>query len=153
MYILIILLTMAVLPIVSISLDHAFHPAMPIVIQIARWFVFWAAGVRLGLAGVRQLVQPSFTAEHIFHISSDEALPLVRELGVANISIAVVALLSLAISTFVIPAALYAVIFYGIAGIRHVAEQNRSFNENIAMASDLYISVLFIAILVAIWVH
>jgi hypothetical protein len=80
-------------------------------------------------------------------------LPLVRELGVANISIAVVALLSLAISTFVIPAALYAAIFYGIAGIRHVAEQNRSFNENIAMASDLYISVLFIAILVAIWVH
>jgi hypothetical protein len=31
---------------------------------VGKWFVFWAAvGVRLGLAGLRQILQPSFTAE------------------------------------------------------------------------------------------
>ena len=68
-----------------------------------RWFVFWGVGVRLGLAGLRQFFQPGFTAKEIFHIGGDEALPLVRELGVANVATAAVGLLSLVFPSFTLP--------------------------------------------------
>ena len=105
-------------------------------------------GVRLGLAGLRQFFQPGFTAKEIFHMQSDEALPLVRELGVANLATGVVGLLSLAMSTFTLPIAISAGIFYGVAGIRHVTERGRSLNETVAMASDLFLFMV-LAIFVA----
>jgi hypothetical protein len=37
-----------------------------------------AVGVRLALAGLRQYFDPRFTAEQIFEIHNDDALPLVR---------------------------------------------------------------------------
>jgi hypothetical protein len=48
---------------------------------VFRWFVFWGVGVRLLLAGVRQVIQPSFTAREIFHLASADAEVIVRELG------------------------------------------------------------------------
>ena len=43
------------------SLDHY-------LCLVGRWFVFWAVGVRLSLAGLRQFLQPAFTARQIiFH--------------------------------------------------------------------------------------
>jgi hypothetical protein len=143
MYIAIVALTMFVLPAASLLIDHALHSATPVTLLIGRWFVFWAVGVRLGLAGLRQLFQPAFTARQIFHMHGDEALPLVRELGVANVATAVVALASLAVPSFVLPVAISAAIFYGIAGVRHLLERDRSLNENIAMVSDL---VLFLVL-------
>jgi hypothetical protein len=92
---------------------------------------------------LRQLLQPDFTAKEIFRSTSD-VLPLVRELGVANISMASVALLSFAMPTFVLPAAISAAIFYGIVGVGHVAAHDRSQNENIAMVSDLFLSAVLL---------
>ena len=46
---------------------------------------------------------------------------------------------------FVIAAAVYGVIFYGVAGIRHAMERNRSTNENVAMVSDLFAAVVLLA--------
>jgi hypothetical protein len=84
MYVAVAVLTMLVLPVGSIIAEHLMSPAAPIVGLIGRWFVFWGVGVRLGLAGMRQTLQPAFTARAIFHMTTDEALPLVRELGVAT---------------------------------------------------------------------
>jgi hypothetical protein len=95
-YIAIVVLTMYVLPVASIFCDLVLHPAASIIFLMGRWFVFWGVGVRLGLADLRQFLQPLFTARNIFGMTSDEALPLVRELGVANFATAVVGLLSLA---------------------------------------------------------
>jgi hypothetical protein len=50
--------------------------------------------------------------------------------------------LSLLYPAFVLPSALYAAIFYGIAGIRHIAEKNKSANEIIAMVSDLFVFIV-----------
>ena len=47
---------------------------------IGKWFVFWAVGVRLLLAGVRQYFQPAFTAKDILGIESPDVFVLVREL-------------------------------------------------------------------------
>lgn len=145
MYLLIVALTMLVLPTASVAVEHVVHPAAPLMALVGKWFVFWGCGVRLGLAGARQVLQPVFTAKEIFHMESDEALPLVRELGVANLATGAVGLLSLALSTFVLPVAISAGIFYGVAGGRHLAEPDRSRNETIAMSSDLFMFIVLAA--------
>ena len=149
MYIAVVVLTMLILPVLSIAVDHGLHPGTPIVLLIGRWFVFWGIGVRLVLAGLRQFFQPEFTAKQIFQSSSPDVLPLVRELGVANFSASVVALLSLAMPSFVLPAAISAGIFYGVAGVRHIMERHRSRNETVAMTSDLFMSAVLLIFVVA----
>ena len=65
-----------------------------------------------------------------------------RELGVANFASGLVALLSLWNTSFLLPSAIYAAIFYGVASVVHVTARDRSRNENIAMVSDLFIAVV-----------
>lgn len=149
MYLAVVALTMFVLPVASIVIAHALAPAASLSFLIGQWFVFWSVGVRLALAGVRQFLQPAFTAKEIFHMKSDEALPVVRELGVANLATGAVGLLSLWFPSFVIPVAISACIFYGAAGIRHVTEPHRSRNEAIAMVSDLFLFAVLAGFLIA----
>lgn len=87
---------------------------------------------------------------------SDDALPIVRELGIANLASAAVALVAIFVQTFALPVALYATIFYGVAGVRHAMGCNRSANETIAMVSDLFIVLVLLgyaaaAVLGRIW--
>jgi hypothetical protein len=70
-------------------------------------------------------------------------LPLVRELGAANVGTALVAMLSIVSPSFVSPAS--AALFFGAAGITHLAGRNRSLYENIAMVSDIFITVVPVA--------
>jgi hypothetical protein len=136
MYFLSVLLLMLVLPAGSIYPEHIYlHASVPLMSLIGKWFGFWSAGIRLFLAGLRQFFQPRFTSEQIFSIKTDDALPLVRELGAANFATGMVG--TLAKPSFVLPVTLAAGIFYGIAGVRHVAESNRTWNENVAIISDL----------------
>ena len=137
MYVAVILAFMLILPAGSITLEMQSPDHMPLMASVGRWFVFWGVGARLASAGLRQYFQPAFTAKQIFHMEGIDALPLVRELGVSNFAVGVVALASLWRRDFTLPLALVAGIFYAIAGIRHLAEKGRSRNENIAMASDL----------------
>jgi len=60
-----------------------------------KWWTFWTVGVLLFIAGLRQVLQPAFTAKEIFEIQEDGALPMVRELGFANITFATLGLCSL----------------------------------------------------------
>ncbi|MGC1583397.1 MAG: DUF6790 family protein [Candidatus Acidiferrales bacterium] len=146
MYLVSVLLLMLVFPCVSIYAEHAFcHSSAPLMMLVGKWFVFWSAGVRLFLAGLRQFFQPRFTSEEIFGIKSDDVLPLVRELGVANFATGTVGLLSIIKPSFILPVAIAAAIFYGIAGVRHVAPRGKLRNENIAMVSDLFAFVVFAA--------
>jgi hypothetical protein len=147
MYFLSVFLLMLLLPGGSIYWDHI-HSSAPLMLLVGKWFVFWSAGVRLTLAGLRQQIQPRFTSKEIFAIESDDALPIVRELGIANFATGVVGLLSLVKPGFVLPVAIAATIFYGIAGIRHIASRHRTTNENIALFSDLFAAVVFAAYVV-----
>jgi hypothetical protein len=146
MYFLTVLLLMLILPAGSIYSEHwHFHSTAPLMLLVGKWFVFWSTGVRLAIAGIRQNLQPRFTSEHIFGIKGDDPLPFVRELGVANLATGTVGLLSLWQPSFVLPMAISAAIFYGIAGIRHVTHGAKTFNEAVAMISDLLIALVFIA--------
>lgn len=141
MYYAVVLLLMFVLPIGSVVAEHA-QTGLSLVPLIGKWFVVWAVGVRLVLAGVRQYFQPRFTAQEIFGLSGDDALPLVRELGIANFATGTVGLLSLHWPGFAVPVAISAGLFYVIAGVRHAGQGHRNAKENLAMASDLFVGTV-----------
>ena len=146
MYLFSILLLMVAAPLLSICAESfIFHSSVPTMLLVGKWFVFWDGGIRLVAAGLRQFFQPRFTAEKIFAISSDARLPVIRELGIANFSIGTVSVLSRAEPTFVLPMAIVAAIFYGVAGARHLADQNKTQHQNIAMATDLLAALVLLA--------
>ncbi|WP_457093671.1 DUF6790 family protein [Microvirga sp. P5_D2] len=93
-----------VFPLVSIIVELLLgnHAAPELV---AKWFVFWAVGVRLFTAGLRQVLQPSFTAKAIFNIGHPTAEKLVTEIGVGNLAMGSIAVLSLAFPNWVVPVA------------------------------------------------
>ena len=153
MYFAIVFFLMLVAPLGAIVIEHSLLPgAAPLMSLVGKWYVFWAVGVRLALAGLRQYFQPRFTAEQIFEIRNDDALPLVRELGIANFAAEIVGILSLLRPDFVLPSAIAAAIFYGVAGFRHAAQPTRNAKETFAMATDLLgCAVLAAYVAYALW--
>jgi hypothetical protein len=150
MYVVTVLLLCVVLPVGSAVVDHeTAHAAAPWLALAGKWFVFWSGGVRLVLAGGRQLIQPRFTSKEIFGIASDDPLPLVQELGVANLAAGIAATASIAFPSFVLPMAIVGAIFYGAAGIRHLRDAHRNANQNLAMATDLLVGAVLVVYVVS----
>ena len=83
---------------------------------IGKWFVCWAVGVRLLVAGIVQALRPQYTANKILGIAGDESLVVVRELGFANTSLGVIGLGSMLAPGWALPAAVGGALFYGLAG-------------------------------------
>jgi hypothetical protein len=143
MYLASIILLLGALPVASILVEWlSAHGAADIWLLIGKWFVFWAVGVRLAMAGVRQVFNPSFTAETIFELKDLGALKIVQELGIANFSMGLLGLLSLAMPLWTVPAAFVGGLFYGLAGIKHLTNRGRNTLQNIAMITDLWIFVV-----------
>lgn len=147
MYVPIVLALMLIFPLLSIVAqviltDRAALGAVSSLFIIAKWYVFWAVGVRLSLAGVRQIIQPRYTAETIFGRSGADALFFVRELGFANAAMGSVGLASLLAPSWVTAAAIMGAIFYGLAGINHAMHRGRNKLQTLAMATDLFAALV-----------
>ena len=154
MYSLIVALFMFVLPLVSVVVEMlVFHSTSSVVMLVGKWWTFWGVGMRLFTAGLRQVIQPRFTAEEIFHFKTTEALILIQELGYANIAMGITGLLAVSNSVWVVPGAIAGAVFYGLAGIRHVFKPNRDRLENIAMVSDLWMAAILLIFLVLVIVR
>jgi hypothetical protein len=152
MYFLLVTLVVLVFPLLSIALEWtASGNSQPLVDLVARWFVFWGVGIRLFLAGMIQITKPTFTAQKILNVNSEEALILVKELGIGNLAIASVGLASIFVNAWVLGAALAGGIFYLLAGINHVLQAERNAKENYAMATDLFLGLLLGGILFFAW--
>jgi hypothetical protein len=140
MYLAIVLLLMGILPVVSIVIELAvLHGSAELLLLIGKWFVFWSVGVRLLLAGLRQAIDPKFTAETIFAVRETAALTLVQELGFGNIAIGLLGVLTIVEREWTVPAAITGGVFYGLAGVKHLVKGGRNATETIAMVSDLVI--------------
>jgi hypothetical protein len=140
MYFAVVILLLFVLPLASVGVEHIMTPSgFTTMFLVGRWFVFWAGGVRLFIAGIRQVVQPRFTAEEIFRIHDRASFPIVREVGFANLSIGLLGICSLFRVGWVVPAAIVAGLYYGLAGLGHVPSKNRNAKENMAMISDGFV--------------
>jgi hypothetical protein len=153
MYLAIVILLMIVLPVASVLAESIYAPGAALMPLVGKWFVFWSAGVRLLLAGLKQFFQPQFTAHEIFKMKTDEALPVVRELGVANFAVGVLGTASLFAPSFVLPVAIAGAIFYGVAGAQHVTQKDKSGNESLAMATDILAFVVLAVYVVYVWAN
>jgi hypothetical protein len=145
--VLIVIALMLALPLISIVAqiiltDHGALQSASNLVVVAKWYVFWAVGVRLSLAGLRQIIQPRYTAETILGFKGGDALFFVRELGFANVAMGSVAIVSLFAPSWVTPAAMLGAIYYGLAGIIHCFHKDRNKLENVALVSDLFAAVV-----------
>lgn len=151
MYLSMIVALMAVLPAGSIAAEAVLAGAPLSAGLAARWFVFWAVGVRLLSAGVRQIAKPAYTTETILGLDDPRSHFLVRELGFANVAIGVAALASLGVPAWTFALAVVGMIFYALAGANHLTHGPRNRLQNAAMISDLFIAaVLALCCLAAI---
>ena len=148
MHLIVVLLTMVVLPIGSVAWDHLAGGGA-LLLLTGKWFLFWAAGVRLAIAGVRQIARPELTATGIFGVTDRNAFPLAQELGFWNLTIGLLCVASLGQPAWRVPLALGAGGFYLLAGIKHVASTRRSPEANTAMLSDLWAAAILLTCAVA----
>ena len=148
MYLVSIILLLFVLPTACVVVDVLWAGGADLLLLIGKWFVFWAVGVRLFIAGLRQVVQPRFTSESIFESKDPAAFAIVREVGFGNLSMGTLGLASLAKSGFLVPAALVGGLYYGLAGAGHLLRGGRNFAGQTAMISDLFMFVV-LAVFVA----
>jgi hypothetical protein len=148
MYLVAVVLLLLVLPAASVAIE-AFARGGDALLLIDKWFTFWAVGVRLFIAGLRQVGQPQFTAEEIFAIKEPAAHAIVREVGFGNLAMGALGLLTLAFAAFLVPAAIVGGLYYGLAGVGHAWRGHRNFAGQVAMVSDFFIFAV-LAVFVAL---
>jgi len=139
---------MLVGPAVSVAAEALLAPGAALWTLTAKWFVFWLVGVRLFVAGLRQTLQPQYTAETIFEIADPGARGLVREIGFGNLAIGALGLCTLAVAGWTVPAALAGGLYYGLAGLGHIARGKRNTIENASLVSDVLAFLLLAAVVV-----
>lgn len=147
MYLAAILVLMLIGPLASVLVE-ALGTGGALAPLVLKWFVIWGVGGRLGLAGVKQVTQPAFTAETIFEISDPKAQVIVQELGFANLTFGALGLISLAVPSFLVPAAVGGGLFYLLAGVKHALRPDKNRTETIAMVSDLAMALVLAAAVV-----
>jgi hypothetical protein len=141
-----VILLMVVLPASCALVEWLIYGHQSTFIGIAgKWLIFWAVGARLLIAGVRQVVNPSFTAKNIFHIDDSASHAIVKELGFANICFGAIGIISFFLPQWRIVSAFGSGLFYGIAGINHIVRKPAGPNEVIALVSDVLIFLLLLA--------
>jgi hypothetical protein len=139
-YFFIVLFLTLLFPVISVLIEWMINRNQTISLGlIGKWFIFWSVGMRLFIAGLRQAISPSFTAETIFHIQGKESHVIVRELGFANICFGLIGIISLFLPQWRIVSAFGSGVFFGIAGINHILKKPAGPNEAIALFSDIFI--------------
>lgn len=128
-----------VLPLAGFFLEHLFTDTMLSFGLFGKWFIFSAVGLRLFLAGIKQVKNPEFTAKQIFHLDSSESFPILRELGFANICFGLTAIVSLFRPEWRVVSAFASGLYYGIAGVQHALKKASGINERFALWTDLFI--------------
>lgn len=153
MYFVTVALLLLVFPAASIAVETLTAKAAPDLIGLidltGKWFTFWAVGVRLVVAGVRQVLQPRFTAETIFQLKDESAFPIVREVGFGNLSMGALGLIVLARADWIVPAAIVGGLYYGLAGMLHVGRGKINAHEAVAMISDIFIFLILAGFVVS----
>lgn len=152
MYIAMVVVLMVVCPAVSVLVEAGGgRGSAGIVFLIGKWFVFWAVGIRLFTAGIRQALQPRFTAERIFGAKNAESYAIVREVGFGNLAMGTLGICSLFRPEWILPAAMVGGLYYGLAGLMHVFRKGRNALEQTAMLTDLFALVVLAVFAVRSW--
>ena len=119
--------------------------AIPI---IGKWFMFWGAGLRLFTAGLMQSIRPAFTAETIFRMRDEGSHVLVRELGFANVSLGLIAMVSLLVPEWRVVAAVACGLFLGLASANHLVRRSPEPNQTIPLVTNAVVFLVLVVYLV-----
>jgi hypothetical protein len=141
-YFIVVSLLTFVIPLAAFAIEHLTGNAALSFALFGKWFIFSAVGLRLSIAGIRQISKPGFTAKEIFHIESAESWPIVRELGFANLCFGLVGIISLFRSDWRNVSAFASGMYYAFAGILHLLKKSAGANEKFALWTDLIIFAL-----------
>jgi hypothetical protein len=87
-----------------------------------------------------------FTLQHIFMIHDPKSTALVQELGVHNLILGMAALLTPWFAHYTNIIAIMGSTYFGAAGLLHMTRKHKSFNQQIAMISDLFIAIVMFAL-------
>ncbi|MEA5389752.1 hypothetical protein VB738_00630 [Cyanobium gracile UHCC 0139] len=129
MYLAISVARMLVLPAAGILVEVLIRQAAFTPELVGKRLVFGAVGVRLGMAGRRQILQLRYTAEVILSLKSEDSPVLVRELGFANLligMISLIGLIGLVLPSWNPAAVLTGGVLYALAGIHHTFRGDRN---------------------------
>lgn len=172
MYALLVILQTVVLPLVFGGVHLGVAGGNPALV-FGIWFAFWGVGSRLIVAGISQLTNPARTSQTILGAAAaahadeegDEpgdarvvdaatatptaTVQIVQELGLANLSLGAVALVSSLVPGWGLVGALPGAIYLGLAGIRHLVKRGKSTNELVATWTDLLVFLLVVGGVVA----
>jgi len=151
-YIAFVILVMVISPALSVATEAAAsHHAVSIFALTAKWFVFWAVGIRLFTAGVRQALQPQFTAAEIFEIHDPAPYPIVREVGFGNLSMGALGVCSLYRPGWLVPAAVGGGLYFGLAALGHLVRKGKNAMERTALISDTFAFFVLLVVAVRGW--
>lgn len=143
-----VIIFFTVLPVVGVIADVLILKSeINIFSLMFKWFVFSGVGLRLSSAGLKQLINPSFTAKEIFKVNEENSFTIVREIGLANISFGFIGVLSFFLPEFRLAAAASGGLYFGLAGCLHLFNKRKSRDEIFAMISDYFI--FFILVILA----
>ncbi|WP_394255247.1 hypothetical protein [Pseudoclavibacter helvolus] len=176
MYALLVILQTVVLPLVFGGVHLGVAGGNPALV-FGVWFAFWGVGSRLIVAGTSQLTNPRRTTQTILGAAADAndaddaddadgptatatgsaadtatytaTAQVVQELGLANLSLGAVALVSSLVPGWGLVGALPGAIYLGLAGIRHLGKRGKSTNELVATWTDLLVFLLVVGGVVA----
>ena len=149
MYFALVTLLLLVLPVASIIAEEMLSAStVDLVFLIGKWFVFWSVGVRLFVAGVRQVAGPRFTAEEIFAIRDPGSFAIVREVGFANLSMGILGICSVVRFGWTVPAAVVGGLYYGLAGLGHLIRSEKNSKEYLPLISDFFIFLVLLGFVV-----
>lgn len=134
-----IILFFYILPAISIIINLMSGEDKFIADTIVKWCVFWCVGLRLFTCGLKQALQPSFTANDIFGAYDEKAYPIVRELVFANICTGICGIVSLFNEKFRMAAIMIGGLYYLLALLQHLFRKEKNATEVFVTITDLSI--------------
>ncbi len=148
-YLLVVLASTLIFPALSVLTECLVNKIQPLSFTlVGKWFIFYAVGFRLLLAGVMQIMNPVFTAKEIFHIQDTSSYAIVRELGFANLCFGLIGILSLFLPQWRIVSAFGSGLYYGIAALNHFIKRPTGANEMVALVSDIFVFVVLLVYII-----
>jgi hypothetical protein len=147
MYFAVVISSMVVLPALSIFFEAFLGAAALDLALVATWLVFWGVGARLFVAGARQIIWPSLTAE-LLGLCSEGSSVIIRELGFANFALGIAGLASLAAPGWRPAVAMAGGLFLSLAGIHHALQPRKSPRVWLAMVTDLMVGITLLGTLI-----
>jgi hypothetical protein len=134
-----VILFFYILPAISIIINFMSGEEKFIAETIVKWVVFWGVGLRLFTCGLKQALQPSFTANDIFDSYDEKAYPIIKELGFANICTGLCGIISLFNEKFRMAAIMIGGLYYLLALLQHLFRKKKNAIEVFVTITDLSI--------------